>query len=109
AADLKDGDRAIVQVEGREIAVFRHEGEFYGVLNFCVHQAGPLCEGRLTGEMVIGEDGWEWYFENHGRNIVCPWHGWVFDITTGKSVDDDRYAVPTYEVAVEDGEVYVLT
>lgn len=106
-ADLETGDRAFAEIEGVEVAVFNVEGEYYAMANYCVHQGGPLCEGELRGRMGIGEDGWEWTYDDTERDVVCPWHGWAFDVTTGESVDDDRYAVPTFEVEVEDGAVYV--
>jgi len=102
-----DGDRVIEEIDGQEIAVFRVDGEFYAVANYCVHQGGPLCEGGLTGRTGIGEDGWTWTFEDEGKIITCPWHHWQFDVTTGVNTSSDRYRVPTYEAFVEDGEVYV--
>jgi nitrite reductase (NADH) small subunit len=106
--ELDDGDRIITDIEGQEIAVFRYDGEYYAVSNFCVHQAGPLCEGDLTGDMSLGDDGWSWEYDDEEKYIRCPWHGWVFDITTGENTDDPRYRAPTYDVAEENGEVYVL-
>jgi nitrite reductase/ring-hydroxylating ferredoxin subunit len=102
-----DGDRVLVEVEGREIGVFRIDGEYHALLNYCPHQAAPLCQGDLTGQMVVGDDGWEWHYDKEGEIVTCPWHGWKFDVESGVNVKDDRYAVPTYEVEVEDGAVYV--
>lgn len=102
-----DGSRIISEIKGREIAVFRIDGEFYAVANYCVHQSGPLCEGELTDRMKIGDDGWEWVSEGTNKTIVCPWHCWRFDVTTGVNVDDDRYSVPTYDVEVKGDEIYV--
>ena len=103
-----DGSRVIAEVGGKEIAVFCLNGEYHAILNFCVHQGGPLCEGELTGEMIVGDDGWEWLYEDGKQNITCPWHGWKFDVTTGKNIQDERYTVPRYEVEVTDGDVYVV-
>jgi nitrite reductase/ring-hydroxylating ferredoxin subunit len=103
-----DGSRVIAEVEGQEIAVFRHEGEYYALANFCIHQAGPLCEGALSGSISTDEDGWDWVYDDEERYIVCPWHGWMFDIETGRSPKDERYAVPTYDAVVEHGTVYAV-
>lgn len=102
-----DGDRVIEEIEGQEIAVFRFDGEFFAVANYCVHQGGPLCEGALTGQTGIGEDGWTWTFEDDGKIITCPWHHWQFDVTTGVNTSSDKYRVPTYDVHVKDGEIFV--
>lgn len=107
ASELDDGSRVHVEIKGREIAVFQHEGDYYAVLNYCVHQAGPLCDGVLTGRMEIGDDGWEWTYDSEEKHVVCPWHGWKFDITTGHNTEDPRYVVPTYEVEERDGELFV--
>ena len=103
-----DGSRIIVETDGLEIAVFRHGEEYFALANYCIHQGGPLCEGGLTGTTDVSEDQWDWTYDGEKRNIMCPWHGWTFDITTGVSVKDQSYAVPSYEVEVEDGTVYVL-
>lgn len=104
----EDGSRVLTEVDGLEVALFRIDGEFYAMANFCVHQGGPVCEGELSGQVTVGEDRMEWKYDGRERNVLCPWHGWKFDVTTGKSVNDDRYRIPTYDVEVEDGEVYVL-
>lgn len=102
-----ENSRVITEVRGREIAVFELDGAYHAVLNYCVHQAGPLCEGARRGHVSLNEDGWGWDYDDDNSVIVCPWHSWGFDITTGQSVDDPRYVVPTYDVAVEDGVIYV--
>jgi len=103
----EDGTRVFAEIEGIEIAVFRIEGEYHALANYCVHQGGPLCEGELRGRYGIGEDGWEWTYDPVEKNVLCPWHGWRFDVTTGRSVDHERYATPTFDVEVDDGELYV--
>lgn len=108
AAELADdGSRVLVEIEGVEIAVFRVGDDYHAVANHCVHQGGPVCEGELRGRTTVADDGWDWEYDDSGKYVVCPWHGWLFDVTTGVSPDDDRYAVPTYDVTVDDGEVYV--
>lgn len=104
-----DGEesRIITEVDGEEIAVFRHEGEYYALANYCIHQAGPLCEGGLTGQTGTDDDNWDWTYDDEQKCIMCPWHGWTFDITDGKSVKDSSYSVPSYNVVVEDETVYI--
>jgi nitrite reductase/ring-hydroxylating ferredoxin subunit len=90
------------------VAVFHLDGEFHAVLNFCVHQSGPLCEGEfIRGGFTAGADPTIWSFDPDEACISCPWHNWRFDVRSGRSVDDPRYAVPTFETYVEDGDVYV--
>lgn len=108
ATDLaEDGDSLIAEIEGQEIGVYRIDGETHAIANFCPHQAGPLCGGPVTGRMVVGEDGWSWRYDQEGEIVTCPWHGWKFEIPSGLNIKNEEYAVPTYEVTVEDGTVYV--
>lgn len=104
----EDGSRVIAAVDGLEIAVFRIGGELYAAANYCVHQGGPLCEGGLRGRYGVSDGDYEWTYDTTEKNIVCPWHGWKFDLTTGKNINDSRYTVPTYDVEVDDGGVYVV-
>lgn len=110
-ADVSDfaenGSRIIREIDGIEIAVFRLEDEYYAVANFCPHQAGPLCEGQLLGDLRGSGDGYSFTYDKQERVISCPWHGWQFDITSGESLQSDQYSVPTYEVTVEGEEIYI--
>lgn len=107
AADLSPGDRVIVEVEGREIAVFNVDGDIVALANYCVHQGGPVCEGLLSGTVGVGDD-FELVYEREGEIVSCPWHGWEFDIRSGEHLADPSYRIPTYDVTVEDGDVYLL-
>lgn len=108
--DLAPGDRRIVTVSGREIGVFNVDGEFYALLNRCPHRGGPLCEGDVVPALVAE---WPGTGERIDRrvtgdpSVTCPWHGWEFDLEDGVHLGDERLAVPTYEVVVEAGTVYV--
>jgi nitrite reductase (NADH) small subunit len=103
-----DGDRVVADVDGQSVGVFRIDGEFYALANYCVHEGGPLCEGPLVGEMTVGGDGLAWEYDDAERFVVCPWHEWTFDVMTGEHVGDSRYVTPTFDVEVEDGDVYVV-
>jgi 3-phenylpropionate/trans-cinnamate dioxygenase ferredoxin subunit len=44
----------------------------------------------------------EYKYGRSGEIMRCPWHGWEFDILTGKSIyDPNKCLVRTYEVTVE--------
>lgn len=103
----ENGDRLITEVNGQEIAVFQINDEYHAIANYCVHQAGPLCEGELSKQTEIPEDGWMWESDDEEKVIKCPWHAWRFDVTTGESLDDSHYKTPTYDVEIEGSEIYV--
>lgn len=78
-------------VDGRAIAVFRQrDGQLFATQNACPHRGGPLADG------IIG-----------AGKVICPIHARQFDLTTGASADGD-YAVQTYPVRIEGGEI-ILT
>lgn len=106
--DLEETDRLITEVNGREIAVFREGDEYFALANYCPHQAGPLCEGPVTGKITVGED-MNWRYSEDKKLVTCPWHYWKFDVQTGKSAKDGRYRVPTYEVEIRDERILVKT
>lgn len=60
------GQAAMVEVQGRQIALFNLDGVFYAINNDCTHAGGPLAEGSIAGDQV-----------------ECPWHGARFNIKTG--------------------------
>lgn len=107
AAFVGDRSRVITEAAGNEIAVFRLDGGYYALANYCIHQGGPLCEGPVTGRITVDPDTWEWTVDEE-RYVECPWHTWQFDVTTGENTADPSYRVPTYPVEVENGNVYVL-
>jgi len=102
------GDRVIVDVAGQEVAVFNVDGDLHALPNFCPHQAAPLCEGEVTGRMVMGDDGWSWEYIQKGEVVTCPWHGWKFDVTSGKNIKDEDVAIPSYEVERDGDNVVVV-
>ena len=107
ADTLEEGDRVIVDVDGREIAVFRVDDELYALLNYCVHQGGPGCEGRIGGTLVEHEDGSLGY-DRDNEIVSCPWHGWEYEIKTGQHLSRPEYRVPSYDVLEESGDLYVV-
>ncbi|MGM0590129.1 MAG: Rieske (2Fe-2S) protein [Halobacteriota archaeon] len=110
ALERGDRRRVIVDVEGREIAVFTVDGEYYALANYCTHQGGPACEGTVSGAMTASmtDDGWELGYENEDGIVACPWHGWEFDIRSGEHLANSKFRLPTYDVVVRDGDIYVV-
>lgn len=106
--DIPPGTRRIVDVAGRSIGVFNVRGKFYALRNRCPHNGGPLCLGRTSGLATSTSPG-DYRLERAGEIIRCPWHGWEFDLTTGRSICDPAGTrVKSYPVQVEalQAEVY---
>lgn len=113
AGEIALGGRKLVEVGGRPVGVFNVDGQFYALLNRCPHQGGPLCTGKLWGQVQSPAPG---VYESTGPGVLlrCPWHGWEFDVRTGQSwFDPERMRVRRYPVTLEPGpyraEVYPVT
>ncbi len=107
ARELPPGSRKLVNVDGRAIVIFNIGGEFFALLNRCPHQGGNLCEGRLIGLVESSEPG-HYRYSREGEILRCPWHGWEFDVRTGKSwCDPGRIRTKTYDVGIEPGRSLV--
>jgi nitrite reductase/ring-hydroxylating ferredoxin subunit len=104
AADLPPGSRRIVAVAGRTIGVFNVGGRLYALRNGCPHKGGPLCEGRIGGTTLPTGDR-AFHYGRDGEILRCAWHGWEFDIATGRALADPAVRARTYPVTVEDGDV----
>ncbi len=89
--EVPSGQAKMVDVNGKEIALFNVDGSFYAIDNTCTHVGGPLSEGELSGV-----------------EVTCPWHGGVFDVTTGEVLGPPPgRAVNRYNVRVEGSDIEV--
>jgi nitrite reductase/ring-hydroxylating ferredoxin subunit len=105
--DIPPGQRMLVKVGGREIGVFNVGGEYFAVSNRCPHEGASLCKGRIVGLVESSEPG-SYQFSRRGELLRCPWHGWEFDLRTGKSwCEPDRTRLRSFELKVESGGALV--
>jgi len=73
-----------------EIAVFKSNGKIFALNNICPHQHTALIYDGFI------EDGC----------VVCPTHGWKFDLRTGNKKSGSR-GLDSYEVKIVDENIYV--
>lgn len=92
ADDLAEGRARVVRAGGREIALVRAGGRFVALSNTCRHRGGPVGEGDV---------------DVPANTIACPWHGWEYDLITGKATLNPAARLETYPVEVVGGEVRV--
>src|SRR5712664_2257724 len=89
-ADIPENRARIVCLSGERVAIFKYDGKISAVSNVCQHQNGPLGEGKI----VFG-------------CITCPWHGYQYQPDTGASPPPFVEKVPTFNVRVRNGRVFV--
>lgn len=89
--DIPAGRGMLVEWNGFAVALFNAgAGRFYACSPLCPHEDGPLAEGWLEGGVV-----------------VCPWHGFDFELQTGRCRVDPDLSVPVYRVRVNGDAVEV--
>jgi nitrite reductase/ring-hydroxylating ferredoxin subunit len=109
-ADIADGDYRIFAVDELEVGIFRSGSDVVAYENVCPHAGGPICQGKIFNkvEELITPDkksaGLQFGKERH---IVCPWHGYEYDLTTGCHPGDPSLRLTAVKVAVRDGQIYV--
>lgn len=107
AQEIPVGERQIVEGEGFSIGIYNINGQFHAIRNVCPHAGAPLCQGHIQTTHRPSEVG-KFDPALEGRVLRCPWHGWEFDIVTGKALYDRNSKVATYPVEVdENGNVVV--
>ena len=103
-ADMQPGERRLIEVDGKQIGVFNIQGAYFALHNRCPHMAGNLCAGPITGTAVPVDDT-SFIYGMAGEIIRCAWHGWEFEIKSGRCLADPRLRARTYEIAVVDGQL----
>jgi nitrite reductase (NADH) small subunit len=90
ASEIPTGSIRELQVGGKPVAVANVQGKFFAINGVCLHKGAPIGEGELAGNIV-----------------TCPWHGWQYDVTTGKLVQSPNMGVACYPTEVRGDEVFV--
>jgi 3-phenylpropionate/trans-cinnamate dioxygenase ferredoxin component len=80
----------LVSMNGDQVVLYRKRDEVFALGNECPHQGGSLCDGWVEGEIV-----------------VCPLHGWEFDVRSGACMTVPGERVERYTVSVEGDAIYL--
>jgi 3-phenylpropionate/trans-cinnamate dioxygenase ferredoxin subunit len=90
-SEVPPGRIKVVEIGDEDLALCNVDGQIYALANVCTHDGGPLGEGYLLGDQ-----------------IECPRHGARFYVRDGAvKTLPAIIPIPTYEVRVEAGEIYV--
>ncbi len=90
-SDVPDGDRGlVVETFCRQIAIFRVDGQFYALDNRCLHEGASLADGVLQGDC-----------------ITCPWHGWQYDVVSGKCRSDPRLTLRIFPTRLDGEDILI--
>ena len=90
---IAPGETQRVTVGDCDVLVCNVRGTLYAIEDMCSHDGEPLDGGALDGE-----------------RIMCPRHGALFDVTTGKALTLPAVApVETFDVRVDGDDVFIGT
>jgi nitrite reductase/ring-hydroxylating ferredoxin subunit len=89
-SQILEGSAIAVDAGGKKIAIFNAGGKLYAIDNTCLHRGGPLAEGDLDGTVV-----------------TCPWHGWEYDVTTGRSLNEPSKKVSCFELQEQGDDILI--
>ena len=91
ADEINPGQARLIDVKGKQIAVFNINGDFFAIDNMCTHEEASLAEGEISG-----------------HEVTCPLHGAKFDVRTGEVLGPPAYDdVACYAVRVVGTDVEV--
>jgi nitrite reductase (NADH) small subunit/3-phenylpropionate/trans-cinnamate dioxygenase ferredoxin subunit len=90
--EIPEGEGRPFEVDGRIVAVFLDQGNYYAMDDTCPHQGAPLSDGMLCE-----------------KTVTCSWHGWRFSLEDGRWLDSPKGGtrVDTYPVRVVGDEIQV--
>ena len=88
--EIAPGSVHEIELAGKPVAVANIGGKYYAISGTCLHRGGPLGQGSLDGAV-----------------LMCPWHGWQFDVTTGKVSGNPTVGVDCYPIEVRGDELFV--
>lgn len=86
--DIPDGGSVVVEVDGRDVAVFHAGGAYHAIDDRCPHAGASLSGGCVEGGVV-----------------TCPWHYWRFRLSDGAWADNPRIRTATFPVHVVGDEI----
>lgn len=89
-SQLPEDTGLCVEVDGKEIALFKVGDKVYAMDQICPHAGGPMAEGSLNGDMAM-----------------CPWHGWEFSVKTGECSFNSEIRQVIFQVRQEGDDIYV--
>ena len=106
-SEFPDHQSKKVAAGKKQILVWKAGDRFFATSEQCPHQGASLSTVELTGTMLPSAPK-EFVYGLAGSVIRCPWHAWEFDVRTGRRIySEDERCLATYEVIVEDGNVYI--
>lgn len=107
SSEIVTKGRILVELNGFEIGVFAGPGAFYAYENRCPHQGGPVCRGTVIERLVDDTEGVRSEYLAGTQDIACPWHGWEYEMSSGRHIGSADVRLRSFPVAVRGASVFV--
>lgn len=104
---IKTGEFNIFSVGKISLGAIKIKDGFKVYLNVCPHAGAPVCIGEVCF-LSESSSPFETSLDQDFRILKCPWHGYEFDLNTGKAIIPDIKGLITVEYKVVNEELYVL-
>ncbi len=85
-----EGEAKEFTIGEKVVCVANVGGKYAAMDNVCAHRGGPLGQGVVM-------DG----------KVICPWHGWQYDVTTGIPAENPNLKVDVYRLKIEGDDVLI--
>lgn len=105
-----------VKIEEMTIGIIRVNDQVYAIENRCPHFEGPVCLGEIMGRIrtqlnenmaTAGDYLLADYASEDELNLICPWHGFEFDLVSGKCIADPKFRLRKFKIEIQDEKVYI--
>ena len=88
---IKENIPQLIIVKNKRICLALHEGTFYAVQDSCTHSGESLSKGKVN---YLGE-------------IICPWHNYRFQLSTGTACDSSCRDLVTYPIKSDESGFFI--
>ena len=89
-SELREKGRKLVMKDDKRVVLFFLGGIIHAIDAVCPHRGGPLEEG----EVADGE-------------VVCPWHGFTYELVNGDCSTNPTYKIHAYKVRLDGEKVFL--
>ena len=104
--EFEPGQAYSFTIGKRPVMLVRHGDDFFALLDTCPHQGARLSDGCVTGTTLKCRVGGPLTYGRAGELVRCPWHGWQFELESGRSLFDPmKTRVRTFPVQVVNDRV----
>lgn len=81
----------LVIIGSSRICLVRRGESFYAVQDSCSHNGESLSGGKIN---YLGE-------------VICPWHGYRFELATGRATDSSCQDLRTFPIKIDESGFFI--